>query len=126
MDDLPRPIPPPGEWHKRGLCRWVKGANFFPERGDQADAAKMICECCAVRIECLEYATANVIRFGIWGGKAERERRAARMGCEIPRRSTRRSRVVVPGEKCPRCGITFSVIPENGGWLCLDCKTRWR
>ena len=34
-----------------------------------------MCDGCAVRIECLEYALENDERFGIWGGLSERERR---------------------------------------------------
>jgi WhiB family redox-sensing transcriptional regulator len=30
---------------------------------------------CTVRLECLEYALANRIEHGVWGGASERERR---------------------------------------------------
>lgn len=68
--------------------------NFFPERGTAqitARDAKAICNgtpnewidnvivnpglpVCPVREVCLEYALERKERFGIWGGKSERER----------------------------------------------------
>lgn len=56
---------------------------FFPERGTAqitARDAKKVCNgedglpVCPARQECLEYALARKERFGIWGGKSERER----------------------------------------------------
>ena len=40
--------------------------------------AKAICKKCPVIEECLEFAVERKERFGIWGGKSERERRAIR------------------------------------------------
>ena len=51
---------------------------FFPERGSSTVIAKKICSECKVKEECLEYAVERKERFGIWGGKSERERRAIR------------------------------------------------
>lgn len=57
--------------------------GFFPERGTAqitARDAKRVCNglgdapACVRITECLEYALANKERFGIWGGKSERER----------------------------------------------------
>lgn len=123
MSDLPRPLPPPGEWHRRGLCRWKKGV-FFPEAGVAGEDAREICEACAVRVECGEYARENGIRFGIWGGE-NRELYRARSGKPPDRRP---SRVVIPAEYCPRCRASKSVVygGSSGGWLCLDCQVRWR
>ena len=36
----------------------------------------MVCCGCPVRTECLSEALDNKIEFGVWGGMAERERRA--------------------------------------------------
>ena len=52
--------------------------DFFPERGSSTVIAKKICSECKVRKLCLEYAVERKERFGIWGGKSERERRAIR------------------------------------------------
>ena len=57
--------------------------DFFPERGTaqiSARDAKKICNgeidgfVCPIRDKCLEYALERKERFGIWGGKSERER----------------------------------------------------
>ena len=51
---------------------------FFPGRGESADPARQICARCPVRQPCLDYAISNGIVHGIWGGLAERDRRALR------------------------------------------------
>jgi WhiB family redox-sensing transcriptional regulator len=51
---------------------------FFPDRGASTREAKAVCRGCVVREDCLEHALANAERFGIWGGKSERERRLLR------------------------------------------------
>lgn len=57
--------------------------RFFPERGTAqitARDAKTVCNgedgvpACPILSECLEYALGRKERFGIWGGKSERER----------------------------------------------------
>jgi WhiB family redox-sensing transcriptional regulator len=52
----------------------------WPERRDEREAretrAKSICEACAVRVACLEYALQIREPHGIWGGLTENERRA--------------------------------------------------
>ena len=51
---------------------------FFPDRGGSTVKAKAICKECKVIEECLEFAVGRKERFGIWGGKSERERSAIR------------------------------------------------
>jgi hypothetical protein len=51
---------------------------FFPGRGESAEPARRICARCPVREPCLDYALGNAITHGIWGGLAERDRRALR------------------------------------------------
>jgi WhiB family transcriptional regulator, redox-sensing transcriptional regulator len=63
------------EWQERALCAQTDPEAFFPEKGGSTREAKRICQGCAVRPECLEYALAHDERFGIWGGLSERERR---------------------------------------------------
>jgi WhiB family redox-sensing transcriptional regulator len=63
------------EWQERALCAQVDTDLFFPEKGGPTKEAKRVCFACEVRDECLEYALANEERFGIYGGKSERERR---------------------------------------------------
>ena len=63
------------EWQEQALCAQPDPEAFFPEKGGSTREAKRICQACAVRDECLEYALLNDERFGIWGGLSERERR---------------------------------------------------
>lgn len=63
------------DWQERALCAQVDPDAWFPEKGGSTREAKRICQGCDVRAECLEYALANTIRYGIWGGMSERERR---------------------------------------------------
>lgn len=72
---------PPGfvlnvpDWADRGLCGETDPDAFFPEKGGSTREPKRVCMACEVRTECLEYALDNDERYGIWGGKSERERR---------------------------------------------------
>lgn len=65
-------------WSDSANCRGVDVSLFYPERGEPVDEAKAICDGCVVRDQCLEYALARGEKHGIWGGKAERERRILR------------------------------------------------
>jgi hypothetical protein len=51
---------------------------FFPGRGESAEPARQICARCPVRQPCLEFALSRGILHGIWGGLADRDRRALR------------------------------------------------
>jgi WhiB family redox-sensing transcriptional regulator len=62
-------------WMQRGNCREHPPATFFPSDGVGVDRARRICESCPVREPCLEYALAQHIDHGVWGGTSERERR---------------------------------------------------
>lgn len=63
------------EWMADGKCREVPPSVFFPNDGVGVDAARRICADCPVKGVCLEYALANHIDHGVWGGTSERERR---------------------------------------------------
>ena len=63
------------EWQEQALCAQTDPEAFFPEKGGSTREAKRICQACAVRDECLEYALEHDERFGIWGELSERERR---------------------------------------------------
>lgn len=65
-------------WQDQALCAQTDPEAFFPEKGGSTRDAKRICQSCAVRAQCLEYALENDERFGIWGGLSERERRKLR------------------------------------------------
>ena len=65
------------EWHERAACRGRgREVNFFPERGEQVLPAKLVCDGCPVKAECL--AAGIDEHFGIWGGLSERGRRGLR------------------------------------------------
>ena len=68
----------PEDWKDRGLCAQTDPEAFFPEKGQSTREAKKVCASCPVRAECLEFSLVNDERFGIWGGKSERERRILR------------------------------------------------
>lgn len=62
-------------WAAFASCRGADPDLFFPgSEGDPNDALK-ICAGCPVRDACLEWALETRIRYGIWGGETERERR---------------------------------------------------
>src|SRR5262245_52932381 len=71
--------PPPDhseqEWMLRARCRSLAPSEFFPSDGVGVDKARKICDQCAVKPECLEYALTYRIDHGVWGGASERERR---------------------------------------------------
>ncbi len=70
------------DWQLEGLCRQVDPELFFPEHGQQykSGIAKRVCARCDVQEICLEYALKHGERYGVWGGKSERERRELRYG----------------------------------------------
>ena len=63
------------EWMADGNCREESPSVFFPSDGVGVEFARKICADCPVKEPCLEYALANGIDHGVWGGASERERR---------------------------------------------------
>lgn len=73
-------------WQAEGKCRGSRPGLFYPEKGEGEDAtavaqaAKAVCNgadgqpVCPVKWECLQYALDNHEKFGVWGGRTERER----------------------------------------------------
>ncbi len=72
------PAPPPAGWRDWAACRGADLDLFFPGRGESAESARRVCARCPVREPCLDYALRHGITHGIWGGLAERDRRALR------------------------------------------------
>ena len=62
-------------WMDAGNCRSVSPSVFFPSDGVGVEVARQVCRDCPVKTACLEYALANHIDHGVWGGTSERERR---------------------------------------------------
>jgi len=62
-------------WEEYALCAEADPELFFPKRGKSSNPAKLICEACTVRSQCLEDALTRKENFGIRGGLTEHERR---------------------------------------------------
>jgi WhiB family redox-sensing transcriptional regulator len=62
-------------WRQQSACRGLDPEIFYPVSDEEADAAKAVCDGCAVRQPCLEYALGSRERDGVWGGATEKERR---------------------------------------------------
>lgn len=62
-------------WSARAACHGLDPRLFFPADDEDPGPAKAICERCAVREPCLEYALGEREREGVWGACTERERR---------------------------------------------------
>ena len=65
----------PVDWRHAARCRDEDPETLFVQGARQRDARE-VCRACPVRTECLAHALDNRIRFGVWGGMTERERRA--------------------------------------------------
>jgi WhiB family redox-sensing transcriptional regulator len=69
------PLIAPEPWMQDAACTSANPEAWFPEKGGSTRDAKRVCDTCDVVAECLAYALERDERFGIWGGKSERERR---------------------------------------------------
>ncbi|MBF5081891.1 WhiB family transcriptional regulator [Quadrisphaera sp. INWT6] len=65
----------PAEWTTQAACRDTDPDALFVQGAEQ-NRAKVVCQACPVRTECLADSLDNRIEFGVWGGMTERERRA--------------------------------------------------
>jgi WhiB family redox-sensing transcriptional regulator len=63
------------DWLDRGACRTSNPDDLFVQ-GAAQHQAKVVCQSCVVKTECLADALDNEITYGVWGGMTERERRA--------------------------------------------------
>ncbi|MEL7207941.1 MAG: WhiB family transcriptional regulator [Actinomycetota bacterium] len=59
----------------KGKCATLPPETFFPSDGVGVNVARAICADCSQKVPCLEYALAERIDHGVWGGTSERERR---------------------------------------------------
>ena len=71
------------DWRMSSACRETDPDVFFPTGKDdplprQIALAKSICNECSVVRECLQWALADPLTDGIWGGTTQGERRAIR------------------------------------------------
>ena len=72
------PITEERPWAAFAVCRDRDPDTFFPVTTDGEREAIRICEGCPVRLECLEFAMETRVRFGVWGGVSEKQRRSMR------------------------------------------------
>jgi WhiB family redox-sensing transcriptional regulator len=85
-DPMSTRVPRPGgfsgdatsDWMIEGACRNRRDVEFFPTDGSGVQAARRVCAGCTVRAECLEFALAEGINHGVWGGTSDRERQRIR------------------------------------------------
>lgn len=82
-------------WMRQARCVDADPGVFFPEKGDNPQAAKRLCETCPVTGECLAYALDLEAdaggRYGVFGGSrpnerarmANHRRQAAAPACEV-------------------------------------------
>jgi len=49
---------------------------FFSELKSKVEKAKALCNACAVKAECLDFAIDNNIEYGTYGGLTESERKS--------------------------------------------------
>lgn len=78
MTRRPNGIPRPG-WQRDAACRGQGEDAFFGDDRVTRQVAVDVCGACPVRRDCLEYALAERISVGIWGGLTERQRGAIAM-----------------------------------------------
>lgn len=66
------------DWVDKAACAGLRTAVFFPHREDNEREAMAVCKNCPVKCECLEFALAHKIDYGIWGGMGVRARNKLR------------------------------------------------
>ena len=71
------------EWRRYANCRDTSPDLFFPVGTtgpaiEQIEAAKAVCDTCASKAPCLEFAMMTNQDSGVWGGTSEEERRKLR------------------------------------------------
>jgi WhiB family redox-sensing transcriptional regulator len=86
LDILSAPIIDEKPWAVFASCRDEQGMTFFPQSKAEEATALAICGICPVRQDCFEHAMETNERFGVWGGKTEKQRRKLRPVAQIPRR----------------------------------------
>lgn len=74
-------IADPRDWRHNAACRGADPEIWFPVGTEgpsqwQVVYAKSFCAACPVAGQCLEWALANGVDDGVWGGHTAEERRA--------------------------------------------------
>lgn len=75
-------------WRTRAACKALGYIFFGPDKESKFSRkireriAKQICDSCAVRKLCFEFAEKTRQNYGVWGGTTTAERRIATVGRE--------------------------------------------
>lgn len=74
--------PDSGGWRDHANCRTMGTTDFFITASSNSKAVNKkiretlsLCRSCSVRTECLRFAVANNILYGIWGGMTATQRK---------------------------------------------------
>ena len=121
------------EWSALGRCAGTDPDALFVQGKAQREA-KVVCKGCPVVAECLADALDTRTEFGVWGGMAERERRALLTAppgrafldrCPLRGEAERLGRArSLPGE-CPTHGAqTVEVVDVRGRPGTVERRTR--
>jgi WhiB family redox-sensing transcriptional regulator len=62
-------------WAAYAACRAADPDMFFPDSESDAVDAVRICRGCPVLGECRDWALDTRVRYGVWGGLTEKDRR---------------------------------------------------
>lgn len=71
------------KWQDKASCRGIDTNVFFQDHAGVSSnyaSQRIMCAQCPVRLECLDFALDNHIKYGLWGGIAPRNRRDVGMG----------------------------------------------
>lgn len=68
------------EWHADAACAGEPVSVFFPGLGERNTAAMELCGHCPTRVQCLDWAIAEEINHGVFGGMSPAARRAHARG----------------------------------------------
>jgi WhiB family transcriptional regulator, redox-sensing transcriptional regulator len=105
-------------WMADAHCRGARDGELFPVLNvDQQKVARKWCEDCPVVAECLEYALACNLEWGVWGGRTEVQRRALR---------AQRRRAAERPSTPERCRNGHVLDEANTRWVNSEGRSRWR
>jgi WhiB family redox-sensing transcriptional regulator len=82
-------MPEAMSWEEEARCNDHDPEMFFATRSRAEGRAKAICSRCPVSFECLQFALAARVEFGVWGGLSSKERMVLLREAPRPTRSRR-------------------------------------
>jgi WhiB family redox-sensing transcriptional regulator len=97
-------------WATKAACTGSEPDELFVQGAAQR-SARAVCMGCGVRLDCLADALDSGMRFGVWGGMTERERRA--MLRKQPDVISWRSVLADSGSAAPDARCTVAGLPAG-------------